>query len=400
MNTRNRDVKDPRRRSFLGAADGAPESNRSERRTPMTKRRQTIPNTNIPTTKKNAKSWPLPRVSQGHAARRGSLPRTRWAAVMREAQKLFVPGNRWGVVAYGIRPRRRRGQRDGTLGLVAYVERKRARAVDPVPSLTVTISGRVATIVPDVIGTGQSPQPAWTDTASFTGIHVGAALQVDSDSPELGSIGCVVALDPDRAPTHLVTAGHLFDGGRVDEISVSCAANSDEEPIRIGTLVSNLLDAGDRRRAGGDVPRDVALVELNDEGRALALATRSPFSIEGVRAGAAAASRSGQVFSWMSGDFSPEGTIVELPMVVHFDGPPRGAYTVTDVLALEPRVTDPGNSGSALLSVGDRRWAFGICVGGFRMESIFEPLDRALKVFESSFGRLVPWNNPKSRGSR
>jgi hypothetical protein len=316
---------------------------------------------------------------------------------MRAAARRFSPGNRYGVVAYGIRGRRRRGRRDGTLGLVVYVVRKRERPRSPVPSFHVQVAGRALRIVPDVVGTGEMPRLAATEDAPFTGLHAGAAIKVGDDSPELGAVGCLLTGGGGQ-PTHLVTAGHLFEGAGADGDPTYAAASDDDDVICVGNLVANLLDEGDRRRVGLDRCVDVALVKLTDDGAQLATATRAPCSIGGVLSSGAANGRSGQIFSWIAGDFSPEGAISSLPTVVHFGESARGAFSVSDVLTLEPRVTDAGNSGTALLSADADRQAIGVCVGAYRIDSVFEPLDRALAALRSKFGPLDIWNNPHSRG--
>ena len=285
---------------------------------------------------------------------------------MRAASRHFPPRNRYGVVAYGIRKTRSGGLTARTYGLTVYVLRKKRAPTHVARSFVVTHAGRRLRVVPDVIGTGAAPSASAGNGTPFTGLHVGAAIQI-SETRELASVGCL--LGSDDGPKYLLTAGHVFGGGAADRESVWASPDPDEEASCIGHLVANLLDRRDQKRVGLDGPIDAALVELTEGGVAIANATSARFSVGGVMKASSADQGDAQIFSWASGDFSPDATVTSLPTAVHFSSAPRGSYTVEGVLGTDPRITDPGDSGTALLSADEERLLIGVCVGAYRVQS-------------------------------
>lgn len=312
---------------------------------------------------------------------------------MRAAARRFPPGNRYGVIGYGIRRRRTGGVRAAAYGLTTYVVRKSRAPLVHVPSFSVKVGGRTIVVVPDVVGTGSAPRAAAGVSAPFSGLHAGAPMRANEDDPQLASVGCL--LGNDQAATHLLTAGHVFSGGGDQAQPAFAALGADDDPIPIGQVQANLLDGTDLRRLGLTAPMDVALVALNGDGVAMAQASERRFVIDGVMRSSSADGEAAQVFSWLLGDFTPNARVTSLPTAVHFGSSVRGLYTVSGVLAADPCVTAEGDSGSALLAIEDgERLALGLCVGAFRTDSVFEPLDRALKALRSTFGPFNVWNNP------
>ena len=337
------------------------------------------------------KRMPLERKPRKRKPRTPGLPRAAWAAVMRAAARRFPPGNKYGVVAFGIRRTRSKGLAANGFGLTVYVLRKTHFPPHPVPSLSLSHAGSRLRVVPDIVGTGAAPRASGGTNASFTGLHPGAAIRVPATG-ELASVGCL--LGSAAGPRFLLTAGHVFaEGGDAGE-AVWAAPTPEEKPSCVGHLVANLLETRDRRRLGLDAPIDVALVELTDDGVAMANATRPRFSPGGIMRSSAADDGPAQVFSWLSGDFSAEAQVTTLPTAVHFDSAARGFYTVSGVLGTHPCITEFGDSGTALLSADADRLLIGLCVGAYRVQSIFEPLDRALGALRTTFSPLQGWNNP------
>lgn len=310
---------------------------------------------------------------------------------MRAAARLFPPRNRYGVVAYGIRKPRSRGLAARTYGLTVYVLRKRRAPTHAAPSFVVTHAGRRLRVVPDIIGTGAAPRASAGDGTPFTGLHAGAAIEI-SETRELASVACL--LGSDDGPEYLLTAGHVFGGGAADRESVFASPDASEPSFCVGHLVANLLDRRDQKRVGLDGPIDAALVELTGEGVALANATPARFSVGGVMKASSADQSDAQIFSWASGDFSPDATVTSLPTAVHFSSAARGFYTVDGVLGTDPCITEAGDSGTALLSADAERLLIGVCVGAYRVQSIFEPIQRVLLTLRTTFDPLRAWNNP------
>jgi hypothetical protein len=308
------------------------------------------------------------------------------------AARRFKPRNPYGVIAFGIRQQRSTGLKDGALGLTVYVVRKLRKPARPIPSLSVRVRGRLRPLDIDVIGTGAPARAGRGTDAPFSGLHAGAVIRAGTSSPQLGSIACLLS-SGDR-PTHILTAGHLFSGAGSDGDPVFAAVEDGDELVEVGTLVANLLDLRDRRAAGLAAPADVALIALNDDGVAMAEATRGPFNVSGAEPLPDEEGTAAQIFRWAAGDFSAEATAARLPLVVHFESDARGFYTVSDVLSATPCITDAGDSGGALLLAQAGRPAVGICVGAFGRNSVFEPIDRALAALISAFGALQVWNNP------
>jgi len=303
-----------------------------------------------------------------------------WAAVMNAAAKAFPPGNRFGVFAFGIGPRVAKGRETRTTTLNVYVRHKHAKVAPPVRSLSVRVGSRRIQVRPDVIATGRLPRANDAASAIFTGVHTGAAIWAGAQSPQAGGIACLLGGD---GPTHLVTAGHIFERN-AKGTPVFCASEPGGALQQVGTLAANLLDM---QVDGMSFPIDAAAVLLTPAGQALAQqgggAVVLKDSVPTSNVGAVAS----RAFLPTSNDYSrPTQTLVG-PVTAHMKGGARpAAYTVTNVIGTAFAVTREGDSGTTLVSTTQPSLGLGICVGEFQMMSLFEPLERAVTFLAQALG--------------
>src|SRR5205085_1640635 len=120
--------------------------------------------------------------------------------------------NRYGVYAFGIGARTRRGRRRERT-LVVYIVRKLVTPKHRVPPISFRHGGRTVTITPDVVATGGAMRACDGTDSTYTGLHAGAAIAIGSGGTRAvtGGIACLIGRGD--GPTHLLTAGHLFPPG-------------------------------------------------------------------------------------------------------------------------------------------------------------------------------------------
>ena len=139
------------------------------------------------------------------------IPRAAWASVMAKARETFGARNRFGVHAYGIGPRVRRGRATRDAVLNVYVIRKIAAPRHPVPELTFMLGKLRVSLIPNVIATGRRSHADFGTRLPYSGVHAGAVI---STSPPRGARRHRLFATTGRRQTHMLTAGHLFAPGR------------------------------------------------------------------------------------------------------------------------------------------------------------------------------------------
>jgi len=300
------------------------------------------------------------------------LRKSDWAPLMDAARTHFPPGNKYGVLGFGIHRKTTAGRTSSEPALNAYVVHKHEQPKHPVPLIRVKKLG--LSVRPDVIGVGANPRSHAGFTPPFTGLYPGAAIRAQGRVVEFGGVACL--LGDATGPTHLLTAGHLFASGQAQTPVFS--GRRAAPPLVVGTLAVNLLD---QPFAFMTEPLDVALVALNPAGVRLAAASSDGPKLTGSVAADAAGGLEVTAFLPTAHDASRATATLAGPVEVQMDSSARGTYTVSGALGTEAVVTNSGDSGTILYN-GERgdALAVGICVGQFGAMSVFEPLARALGV--------------------
>lgn len=289
------------------------------------------------------------------------IPRAAWASVMAQARETFGARNRYGVRAYGIGPRVRKGHAKPEAVLNVYVVRKLAEPKHPVPALTVTHGKRTLSITPNVIATGRRSRADFGARLPYSGVHVGAVISTFGPRAGRAAVGCVLGIGDE--PTHVLSAGHLFTPGQHGR-AVHAASEASAPLRRIGRLSLNLLDDSDT---------DAALIELTDAGKQL-LRERGP-KLSDYLALRDVWGRQARAFLASSGDYSRETTTATGPTDVFLSAPTRGVFRVTETIATEGELTNAGDSGTVLCSGASNQFALGLCAGAMGAHSFFVPLD-------------------------
>lgn len=289
------------------------------------------------------------------------IPRAAWASVMARARETFGARNRFGVHAYGIGPRVRRGRATHQAVLNVYVVRKLTDPSHPVPELTFMLGKQRVSLIPNVIATGRRARADFGAQLPYSGVHAGAVISTFGRRAGRAAIGCL--LTTDDAPTHLLTAGHLFAPGQHGRVVL--AASGPSAPLRrIGRLSLNLLD---------DSGTDAALIELTAAGKQL-VCERGPqlrdyLTVRDVWG------RRARAFLASGGDYSRETTTATGPTDVFLSAPTRGIFRVTETIATEGELTNAGDSGTVLCAGASNQFALGLCAGAMGAHSFFVPLD-------------------------
>jgi hypothetical protein len=302
------------------------------------------------------------------------LPRKFWNPVMGAARALFGKRNHYGVVAFGIGPRIRRGRPSEEHALNVYVIRKEEKPRLEVPELSFSVGRSTWTVMPNVIATGKRPRASLGGAPRYSGVHPGATITMRGTTPGRGALGCI--LSRGNGPTHALTAGHLFTSGSIG--SSVFAATSPAAPVRaIGTLVANYLDSSEA---------DAALIELNPTGVAM-VNTNGPrlsdfIGFDGsflklVRA-----------FLATGNDFSREVSTGDGPMDALLSAPTRGTFLSRNTIPTDGEITNSGDSGTILCTGASNQFAVGLCSGALGAHSVFVPFSRALELAGNTVGRL------------
>jgi hypothetical protein len=289
------------------------------------------------------------------------IPRAAWASVMAKARETFAARNRYGVRAYGIGPRVRNGHTTREFVLNTYVVRKLSDPKHPVPELTVILGKRSVTIVPNVIATGRKARADFGARPTYSGVHAGAVISTFGPRAGRAAIGCL--LTTGDAPTHFLTAGHLFAPGQRGR-SVLAGSDPSAPLRRVGRLSLNLLDDSDT---------DAALIELSAAGKGL-VRERGP-KLRDYLALRDVWRRQARAYLASGGDYSRETTTAAGPSDVFLTAPTRGVFRVTGAIATEGELTNAGDSGTVLCAGASNQFALGLCAGAMGAHSFFVALD-------------------------
>jgi hypothetical protein len=300
------------------------------------------------------------------------VDRADWPAVLSFARALFPPANAAGVVGFVIVP-----LPDGT-GLLRLVRRPRAEGA--LPQLQVGLRRGPATVVPEVVF--DSPRPKHRAAAAFTGLRAGAAIQTGTPPAYTGGI-CLLLTADGAAPSHFLTAGHLFARGAL-RTPVLAAADGGPTLV-VGWLACNLLDAP---APGAGFPLDASLIELTPEGVTLALETTPQWPTPTDVPTSAAFGWNVQALRPTTNGLSAPSMTAGTGYTAYLNADARGLYEVRDVLWTVSPITDYGDSGTLLVSA-DLQSAAGCCTGVFGSASLFEPLGRVVRALDPS---LAVWS--------
>jgi hypothetical protein len=293
-----------------------------------------------------------------------------WEPVLEAARSCFPEGNAHAVCAFGIGPHIRRGRARPRTTLNVYVRTKLAKPKAAVPPLSIRVRGRVWTLRANVIATGTPARASAGGSATFTGLHAGAAISVQSAVGGRGAIACL--LKRGDSPTHALTAGHLFAQG-AKGTGVFAAKSPGATVVRVGTLVANFLDTDDV---------DAAVIELNAAGVAM-VGDRGP-ALSDYLAENSVWGKQTRAFLATANDFSRETTTTTGPLDALLSAPTRGTFWVRGAIGTDGEVTNSGDSGTILCAGASNQFAVGTCSGALGAHSVFEPFERALTLVQNN----------------
>jgi len=304
---------------------------------------------------------------------------------METARALFPPGNRFGVLAYGIGRRIRQGEPGQHTTLRVYVRRKLEHPEYPVPCLVFRDKRRWHSIAPDVVAVGTPPQVGQTTIPEFEGLRIGATVNAVAASGALwaGGISAILTSAGSNEPKWLLTAGHLLERGA--QGTRLFAAMPNEKPQVVGHPVINLLED-----SPGVLPLDAALVELTPMGKHLAKKTvqlpTAGVALDGWRDADVRMLRP-TTNSWARS--RTQASFFD----VHFPSSAFGPISLRGLIATESPITIEGDSGAALLTAEVPRRVLGSCSGALpAAHSFFQPLAPAIARLEMRLGvRLHIW---------
>ena len=297
-----------------------------------------------------------------------NIPRALWPAVMATARAAFSVRNKFGIYAFGIGPRIRRGRPGLAHALNVYVKRKVSDPQLAVPQLTVIAGKRKWNLNPNVIATGKRPRAAMGAGVDYSGLHPGAAITIGGSTPGRGAIACILTVGD--GPSHALTAGHLFPPDNIGA-AVYAAADSGSTARQVGQLVANFLDDSDI---------DLALLKLTSAGASMVgdggpqlsdyLPERSVWG------------KSTRAFLATTNDYSRQASTNGGPTDALLSAPTRGNYWVHSVVGTDGEVTNAGDSGTVLCTGNSNQYAVGTCCGSFGAHSVFEPFGRAMELVQ------------------
>jgi hypothetical protein len=232
----------------------------------------------------------------------------------------------------------------------------------------------------------------------YTGLHPGAVINAYYNGPRLpGGVACI--LSAGSGPSHLLTAGHLFPKFRDSSINrkhipVLCAYSADQPEKTIGYPIWNYLIPTWAYSA----PVDVSLIELTGEGIAMVENSRNwtgwP-SLQYAGDTRQLSNHSAVAFLPTAHRWSHEGSATRVADSYDIDArnfPIGMIYTVSNVIAVNPCLTNPADSGTLLSSGFDVTVGLGSCVGICGGFSLFEPMDRSIALVSKHINhQLIVW---------
>jgi hypothetical protein len=307
-----------------------------------------------------------------------------FAAAVKAAANAFPPDNPHGVFGMAIRRKRVRGRELSYSTLCLFVPRKQDDPRARIEPIVFRHRGAAIAVIPDVVATGRPAGATRGHLPTFTGLHPGAAIRVDTGHRCAGGAACL--LTDERGPTHLLTAGHIFPTtpGR---FAVRAAGRPGGAEIEIGRLSLNLLDRSDDSM-------DVALVQLNPHGVRMAIDSSSLARVPLLRSNPFGTSFLDaarlKVFLPTTGDYHSIRSGAMTPSLFRLSTDCRPPHSVADVIVTDFANNTDGNSGTILMTDEDRREracsAVGVAVGFAAAMSLHEPVDRALKRIKAVSG--------------
>lgn len=306
-------------------------------------------------------------------------------ALFEAAGRTYAIGNRFGVVGFTTGPRTRRGRRQRQETLIVLVPRKLHSPGRPIEPIRFEVDGVPHEAVPDVLAVGR-PCAQDAPLAEFTGLHPGAGIRCPyrGGGNEYGGVACILGTGGE--PTHLLTAGHLFDPSAAPDQQVVEAGRPAGGAAVVGHCLVDFLDV---QPPGLSHPLDVAIVELNGEGVRIARDSRAerddPWP-SAMMPDVVALDRACVAFEPTIGDYSPATRTRPRLATCDMEGSARrGPFRVHDVLFTQQQVTHCGDSGTCLVTQTARRVLLGSCVGAAG-GSLFEPAWRAVEQARTHLG--------------
>jgi hypothetical protein len=228
------------------------------------------------------------------------------------------------------------------------------------------IKGQTWEVLPNVIATGRRARAAAGGSPAYSGVHPGAVVTVRGSTPGRGALACL--LGAVGAPTHALTAGHVFPDGSIGA-SVFAAASAGSPEQAIGTVVANFLDS---EQADG------AVIELSSAGQSLVTSAGPPLS--DFVAERSAFGKVCRAFLATTNDFSRETETEPKAMDALLGAPTRGSFWVRGAIPTDGEITNEGDSGTVLCTGATSSLAVGVCAGALGAHSIFEPIARLLDL--------------------
>jgi hypothetical protein len=268
--------------------------------------------------------------------------------------------------------------------LAVFVEHKSLESDVALPPVRFEAAGQAFEVQPDVVALGHRPATMHGRLTRFSGLHAGAGIRVEVGRGVTGGVACL--LGQAGKPSHLVTAGHLFESGKPAEVSAALSTHA--PPRVIGKLESNLLDEDESH------PYDVALVRLNAAGVAMVIGSGTHPRLPRLDATPFDAAYVGaakfRAFLPLRGDYVANLDAEYRFNTFYLNSPLRGEYRVRNVVTTRFADNIEGNSGTVLMTddpTGQvQGQATGVVVGYAGLNSLHEPLDRALRRISERAG--------------
>lgn len=323
------------------------------------------------------------------------MPAESHVILMKAAREQFKRDNAFGVFAMEIGPKRVRGKKIAQFALVVYVERKLGKPSHHVPAVSFEFQGKHYSIIPDVVATGRkfAPHSGWQPL--FTGLHPGSQIVAEVDGKI--SVGAVsLIFHTDGFPQYLLTAGHLFPPDS-NGLAVKAALQETDDAFEIGDILFNLLDDGTLRL-------DVAVIQLNQHGRQLAIDTANSSDLPQLSSTVLysnLAGIKGQAFLPMEHQYSLTTLTNQYLFTGYMEGEVRGKYEITDVLQTDRAITQEGDSGTALFCSDYPMIGIGGCIGEIGHSTLVEHFDRSLRVIRQRIGKPINlWHGDQFGGGQ
>ncbi len=308
-----------------------------------------------------------------------------WSAVMTAGRKVFLPGNRYGVFAFGIEQKAAPGISLGYYTLVIYVDPQKKVTDEQIPPIVIVKPEGEFLVIPEIIESSSRPKAVKKEVIPYNGLHAGSVIKVVSGRYyTYGGAACILSANG-YEPTHLLTAGHLFPEDA--EGTPVYAGNDNDGEVKCGELNINLLDY-DYTRFDSHI--DAALVELTADGMQLAgeSASYGP-GLEHIYKLNPGEELEVESLLPTSGNYSQRTRVHCLPNTVYFESElRRNDAIINNALATADLITVEGDSGTILMSYPNPKDAVGLCIGEYSTRSVFEPISRVLDILKDEYSEF------------